>query len=456
MIHTSDDTICAISTPHGIGGIAVIRLSGPEALNIADQLWRGKSLAEAKSHTAHLGTIIDPATGEPLDQGVATVFRAPHSYTGQHTVEFSVHGSEWVQTQLLHLLINSGARMAEPGEFTRRAFAAGQLDLAQAEGVADLIASNSRAAHRIAINQMRGGFSKRLNTLREQLLQLASLLELELDFSEEEVEFASRTQLLETAQQIHQEVTRLSDSFSRGAAIKEGIPVAIAGVTNAGKSSLLNALLGEERAIVSNIHGTTRDTVEDILTLGDYRFRIIDTAGMRSTTDTIERLGIDRSHRAIQQARIVIAVVDTNHPLDPQLQTALQSLTPDTHVIVALNKTDLNPDTPTPTTNWPIVKIAAKNHHGIDQLQQTIINTAKQICGNDAEQLLITNARHAEALTAAAQSVSRVIDGLTTGLSGDFIAQDLRETLHILGTITGTITTPDILASIFTRFCIGK
>lgn len=461
----NNDTICAVSTPAGIGGIAVIRLSGPRALEIADRLWHGKPLAQALSHTAHLGRIIDPTDNSELDQAVATVFRGPHSYTGDDTVEFSVHGSRWIQSQLLQLLCDAGARLAEAGEYTRRAFTAGHLDLTQAEAVADIIAGDSRAAHRIAVNHMRGGISSRLSKLRDRLIEIASLLELELDFSEEDVEFASRAHLRQLAEEVAAEVNRLHGSFRRGAAIKEGIAVAIAGATNAGKSSLLNALLGEDRAIVSDIHGTTRDTVEDSINLGDYRFRFIDTAGLRHTTDTIERLGIDRSHTAISKADIIIAVADPAAPLDNTVVDALRD-SDATATILAINKIDIATPTQIEALRQSAdnalpgidaICISARQETGIDQLKQRLIDAATSLGGTDTDsRLLITNARHARALAAAAQSISRVIDGIDTGLSGDFIAQDLRETLHHLGTITGAITTPDILASVFTRFCIGK
>lgn len=461
----NDDTICAVSTPAGIGGIAVIRLSGPRALEIADRLWLGKPLSDAASHTAHLGRIIDPTDSSELDQAVATVFRGPHSYTGDDTVEFSVHGSRWIQSQLLQLLCDAGARLAEAGEYTRRAFTAGHLDLTQAEAVADIIAGDSRAAHRIAVNHMRGGISSRLSELRDRLLEIASLLELELDFSEEDVEFASRAHLRRLAKEVAAEVKRLHSSFRCGAAIKEGIAVAIAGATNAGKSSLLNAMLGEDRAIVSDIHGTTRDTVEDSITLGDYRFRFIDTAGLRHTDDAIERLGIDRSHTAIAKADIIIAVADPAAPFDDSIAEAIR----DSHAtatILAINKIDIATPAQTEALRQSVatalpdiatVCVSARHGLGIDQLKQQLIDAATSFGGTDTDsRLLITNARHARALADASQSIARVIEGIDNGLSGDFIAQDLRETLHHLGTITGAITTPDILSTVFTRFCIGK
>lgn len=432
-----------------------MRLSGSDALAIADKVWRGRTLSQSDSHTAHLGNIINPEDGEILDQAVAVVFHGPKSFTGDDTVEFSVHGSEWIQSELLAILIASGARLAEAGEFTRRAFSAGHIDLAEAEAVADLIASNSRASHRIAINQMRGGFSKRLALLRNQLLELASLLELELDFSEEDVEFASRETLMKIAREVHAEVKRLHGSFRQGSAIKNGIPVVIAGPTNVGKSTLLNTLLDEDRAIVSDIHGTTRDTVEDTITIDDYLFRFIDTAGLRYTTDAIEQIGIERTYTAINNAAIVINLIDPFNPSPTAFPTNLQA-----KIVNVINKIDIANHQIIKQTREglaaPAIEISANEKTGIDILRATLVSIAKQIGGNDRSEILVTNMRHAQALNQAAISIERVIDGLSSNLSGDFIAQDLRETLHTLGTITGAITTPDILSTIFSRFCIGK
>ena len=466
----SNDTICAISTPPGVGGIAVARVSGPQAIEVTSRIWQGRPLDGVDSHTAHLGNVTD-SRGEMLDQAVATVFVAPKSFTGETVVELAVHGSRFVQRELIASLIKAGARLAEPGEFTRRAFAAGKMDLAEAEAVADVIASNSRAAHRIAISQMKGGFSKRIADLRAKLIDLASLLELELDFSEEEVEFASRTQLRQLASQLNDEISRLHRSFATGNAIKEGIPVAIVGPTNAGKSSLLNALLGDERAIVSDIHGTTRDTIEETLELGDYLFRFIDTAGIRDTADTIERIGIDRSLQAIDKARIIIIVTDATSPLprdiiDRAVQTQSQSDTPPAIILLrnkidrldtAESEIDISETLSTPTEGRiEIIPISALTGQGLTTLTDRLQDAARRDCGTADEDTLVTNLRHAQALAQAHQSTTRLLQGLATNLPGDLLAQDLREALHHLSAITGQIPSTEILATIFSRFCIGK
>ena len=463
---TQEDTICAISTPSGVGGIAVARVSGQDAITIVDSVWKGKALKDALTHTAHLGTIIDEY-GEEIDQAVATVFRTPRSFTGEDVVEISVHGSRWVQRELINLLVRQGCRIATAGEFTRRAFANGRMDLAEAEAVADVIASSSRAAHRIAMSQMRGDFSRRLTSLHDQLLELASLLELELDFSEEEVEFASREKLLALAREIHLVVNGLASTFAKGSAIKDGVPVAIVGETNAGKSTLLNQLLHEDRAIVSDIHGTTRDTIEDTIEIGDTLFRFIDTAGLRETTDTIEALGIERTMQKIADARIILWVIDASAGIETINRVAermLPAISEDQTLITVVNKID------SPTANVNGTKnildtllpdsaittyISAREGSGIDVLEKLLVE-ASGAAEISSDEVMVTNARHYEALTRARESVARAIDGLTAGLSGDFIAQDIRETLLHLGEITGTITSQDILTSIFSRFCIGK
>ena len=460
----NNDTICAIATAPGVGGIAVIRISGPKAIEITGSIWKGKKLAEAATHTAHLGNIIDRETNEVLDQGIATVFRAPASFTGEDTVELSVHGSQWIQAQTINLLIRNGCRLAQAGEFTRRAFASGKMDLTEAEAVADVIAATSRASHRVAMSQMRGQFSQRLSTLRTQMLELASLLELELDFSEEDVEFADRKRLLDIANDTLSEVTRLAESFATGDAIRRGVPVAIIGRPNVGKSSILNQLLNDSRAIVSDIPGTTRDTIEDTTDIGGTVFRFIDTAGLRTTSDPVENLGIQRAWEKIADARIILWVITPDELSEtasflPALTTHKHS---DPKIIPVINKTDLYPShtatgipdiTAHPNVSSPL-GISAKTGQGLQELRQSLIAAS----GTDTTtgDIIITNARHYEALTAAADSLRRAISGLTTTLAADLIAQDIRETIHHLSSITGAITTPDILATIFSRFCIGK
>ncbi len=485
----TDDTICAISTPSGVGGIAVCRVSGKDAISIVSQIWRGANLDDAQSHTAHLGTVLDDA-GQDLDQAVATVFRAPSSFTTQDTVEISIHGSSYIQQAIISSLIKAGARLANPGEFTRRAFVAGRFDLAQAEAIADLISSTSRAAQQLALKQMKGSVSRRLNSLREQLVELASLVELELDFSEEEVEFASRSHLHELAEQIHNEVNALRKTFATGQAIKNGIPTAIVGPTNAGKSSLLNALTGDERAIVSDIHGTTRDTIEDTIPLpSGHTLRLIDTAGLRSTNDTIERLGIDRTLCAVRQASIIIAVVPANTPeAVAPLLAEIRKEAPDAPIILALNKIDLlnnegiyktleilNDDVPFivhshaksdiyehldlsgDSSELYIIGISAKNGEGLDLLRENLRLHAHMLTASgDTDGIIITNARHAETLGKAAESLAFVLNDLNIGLSGDLLAQDIRQAIHHLSTLTGDISTDTLLHSIFSRFCIGK
>lgn len=471
----SEDTICAVSTAPGTGGIAVIRVSGPQAWEIVGSVWHGKHLESVESHTAHLGAIVDEC-GETVDQAVATVFRAPASFTGENVVELSVHGSTWIQREVVQLLVRKGCRLAEAGEFTRRAFAAGKLDLAEAEAVADVIASSSRAAHRMAMSQMRGDFSKRLESLREHLLELASLLELELDFSEEDVEFASREKLRSLAGEIHGVVKRLASSFATGAALKDGVPVAIVGATNAGKSTLLNCLLGDDRAIVSDIHGTTRDIIEDRVEIGGVHFRLIDTAGLRDTTDVVESLGIDRTEKQIGNAAIVLWVIDPASSITDirdTWQRISSRLGENQKLIIALNKSDLVLDGIETSVNQSVDTVAIKDICGLTDGAQHVILRISAATGNgiaDLEKalveasginswqgdIMVTNVRHYEALTRALDSIDRITAGLESGISGDFIAQDVRETLHHLGTITGAITTTDILSSIFSRFCIGK
>lgn len=454
QIYDPDDTICAICTPAGTGALAVIRISGQNAFHIADSIWKGRPLSNADSHTAHLGYIIDPDSGETLDQALATVFRAPATFTGDNVVEFSIHGSRWIQRQLIGLLLRKGCRMALPGEFTRRAFAAGKMDLSEAEAVADVIAASSAAAHRLAINQMRGDYSRRLNSLRDELIRLASLLELELDFSEEDVEFANRSELLNIAGKLHDELVQLTNSFSSGRAIKDGVPVTILGPTNAGKSSLLNTLLGDDRAIVSDIHGTTRDIVEDTIEIGPYLIRFKDTAGLRDTSDSIETIGISRSINAANTSRIVLYIIDPTQPYP-----VLQQHYGEAETIYVINKIDIA--TPQQLQNvrssFPdAIEISASNGTNIDSLRTAILNTIANGTSTDSDTMIVTNARHAAAFREAADTIAAVIAGLENEQTPDLIAEDLRLTIHHLSSITGEITTPQILQSIFENFCIGK
>lgn len=477
MVSTTDyDTICAVSTPHGVGGIAVIRISGPKAIEVTSALWKGKNLQNVPSHTAHLGIVKDHE-GEFLDQAVATVFRAPHSFTGEDVVELSVHGSLYVQQRLVEALCHSGARLAEAGEFTRRAFVSGKMDLVEAEGIADMLAARTQAAHRLAASQMRGGMSECINGLRDRLIELASLLELELDFSEEDVEFAPRAELAEKAQSIVDEVTSLLDTYNAGNAIRNGIPVAIVGNTNAGKSSLLNAILNEDRAIVSNIHGTTRDVVEDTITLNGLTFRLLDTAGFRTTDDPIEQLGIARSQKAIDTASIILHVQSpdtaaTPSILPPQENTptttvssqpipgeiSSQTIPSDKTVITVHNKSDLtpnNPKQPTTGTHFPEITISAKTGQGIPALIDLLTAHGRRLTEIQGD-IAITNLRHKESLTAAKTSALQVLQAIETGLPTVLTAQHLRDTISHLSRLTGAITDQTLLTTIFTRFCIGK
>ena len=454
----TERTIAAIATPAGQGGIAVIRVSGRDAFDIVQKMWRGKPLAQCTSHTAHLGNILQE-DGSVLDQAVITLFRAPNSFTGEDTVEISLHGSRWIQREALNELMHCGAKPAGPGEFSQRAFANGRMDLAQTEAVADLIAAESRAAHRLALSQMSGAFSRKLNELREQLIHFGSLLELELDFSEEDVEFADRTQLINSAKETLEIVQRLAHSYKSGRAFKEGVPVTIAGAPNVGKSTLLNRLLDCDKAIVSDIPGTTRDIIEDTREIGGILFRFIDTAGLRDTADTVERIGIERAKEHIDRAAVTLWLVDPTQPLDAQLASLRTSGEGKRFVI--LTKSDLGDSTVREhilallPDLCPVLTISARTGAGIDELEAALVRIATSEHDPDNE-LIVTNARHYEALAAGAEALERVISGLQTGIPIDFVAQDVREALYHLGLVTGAVTTADLLTSIFSHFCIGK
>ena len=461
------DTICAISTAPGLGAVAMIRLSGATTFEVADRVVvfpdKKRSTLNQEANTVHFARIMDG--NSILDEVMVSKFIGPHSYTGEDTLEFTCHGSIFIQQKILEILIRSGARMAKPGEFTLRAFLNGKLDLSQAEGVADLIASNSEAGHKLAINQMRGGFSEELRNLRDQLLNFISLIELELDFSEEDVEFADREQLYQLTDKIERLLRRLVKSFSYGNAIKKGIPVAIVGKTNAGKSTLLNQLLKEEKAIVSDIAGTTRDYIEDTIVLEGINFRFIDTAGLRKTKDAIENIGIERAMKKYREAEIVIVVIDASERLDEILKSLeiFKEEQEDKRIIFAINKIDtvLNPDTLIKDLRKKIgidasyIPLSAQSGKHMIELEQKLVDLAMKEKPSETD-VVVTNVRHYEALKRSHEAIIRVIEGLDSQIPGDLLAIDIREVLHFLGEITGEITTDEILGNIFKNFCIGK
>ncbi len=452
------DTIVALSTPPGVGAIGVIRLSGTDAIAMVNTLFKGKNLLQQPSHTIHLGKLV--FQDEVLDEVLVSLFIAPHSYTKEHVVEISCHGSPYIQQKIMVALLSSGARAARAGEFTMRAFLNGRFDLSQAEAVADIIASDSQASHKIAMQQMRGGISAKLKELRTDLVDFTALIELELDFGEEDVEFADRSKLFELLHQIQEEIKQLQQSFRYGNAIKNGIPVAIIGKPNAGKSTLLNALLNEERAIVSAIAGTTRDTIEETITIDGYLFRFIDTAGIREANDEIERMGIERSMEKIALANIVIHVLDYQQSGQMEeilaLEATILQKNPALKIITVINKIDLNGNRETFPKRETDIVISAKEHYHLDTLKKELVgyvNSLKQ----DKQDVIITNIRHVEALNKAYEAIDRVITQLQQHIPSDLISQDIKTALRHLGDITGDIDVDkDILATIFGKFCIGK
>jgi len=460
-------TICAISTSPGSGAIAVIRLSGSEAISIAGKIFKSpdktKKLEEQPANSLHFGQIV--FNNEVIDEVVVALFRAPHSFTGEDIAEISCHGSVYIQQKLLEILVENGARMARPGEFTQRAFLNGKMDLSQAEAVSDVIASSSAAAHKLALKQMRGGFSKEINELRDQLLHFTAMVELELDFAEEEVEFADRKELHKLAEKVELLLRKLKNSFQLGNVIKNGIPVAIVGETNVGKSTLLNALLNEDKAIVSEIHGTTRDVIEDVVNIHGTAFRFFDTAGLRETVDHIETLGIERTYHKLNEATIILLVVDTQNPypvVKSRIDKIRKRITNGQQLILVANKTDIgNQETIEQLKKLKLgenekrVFVVAREKRNLDKLIDRMTHAVNTDALNQ-EDVIVSNARHYEILKNAHAAIERVLTGLDTGITGDFLSQDIRECLHYLGEITGEITTHEVLGHIFKNFCIGK
>ena len=457
-----NETICALATAPG-GALGIIRISGPQALEILSHVFRGTGDVKTYSaNTIHYGHIVEyDAVSQhqsPLDEVMVSIFRAPHSYTGEDSVEISCHGSRYILNKVLELLVQNGCRMANPGEYTMRAYLNGTMDLSQAEAVADLIASSNKATHQMAMSQLRGHFSSELSQLREQLLKLTSLLELELDFSDhEDLEFADRSELLVLTKLIDKHITSLAHSFETGQVLKQGIPVAIVGKTNVGKSTLLNALLKDDRAIVSDIHGTTRDTIEDTIDIQGITFRFIDTAGIRQTTDKVEQIGISRTYAAIEKARIVLWLIDAQP--DAEEIKGMQERCNDKSLIIIQNKIDkddLNLDYSLFTNHYSLIKISAKKSIGLDALESAIYQAANIPTISDTD-VIVSNARHYDALVRAHECLNRVLEGIDQQLSEDLLSEDLRLTLDTLSEITGGQITPnEVLGNIFKTFCVGK
>lgn len=457
MIH--NDTIVALATPSGPGAIAIIRLSGKDAIKIASLVFNsvlGKKLADQKTHTVHLGNILD---GERIiDEVLATLFKNPQSYTGENVVEFSCHGSSYIQQEIIQLLLRKGCRMATAGEFTLQAFLNGKMDLSQAEAVADLIASDSKASHQLAIQQMRGGFTTEIEELRVQLLDFASLIELELDFSEEDVEFASRNDFQKLIKKTTSLLKNLIDSFATGNVLKNGIPVAIIGRPNSGKSTLLNVLLNEDRAIVSNIAGTTRDTIEDEITIDGIRFRFIDTAGIRNTKDEIEKIGVEKALEKLKNSAIYIYLFDSTEMDMNEVKIELESFSTTSSQLIVANKIDKASKSVLNTIKnsaLPVLSISAKKKESIDQLKKSLLVLAGKEA-LDKNQLIVTNSRHYDILLKSLEEIIKVQNGIDQNLSGDLLAIDLRQALYYLGEITGKVSNDDLLGNIFANFCIGK
>ncbi len=448
------NTIVALSTPSGSGAIGVIRLSGPEAIQIIQSVFKGKELTEQKTHTLHFGLIMD---GDAvLDEVVVGLFLAPKSYTKENVVEISCHGSDYIIKRIIALLVKSGARPAKPGEFTLQAFLNGAFDLSKAEAVADLIASNSKASHDIAMQQMRGGFSNELQDLREKLVHFASMIELELDFAEEDVEFANRGELKKLVLQINQVISRLITSFELGNVIKNGVPIVIAGKPNVGKSTLLNALLNEERAIVSHIAGTTRDTIEDEINIGGVIFRFIDTAGIRETADLIEAKGVARTLEKMKQAKLIIYMADAEQTLD-EIEEQVRGLEhQEIPFILLINKSDLLDDaTRAQLAKLDATFICAKEKQGVEELKDNLLHLVN-ISALNTDETILTNIRHVEALRHTEEALNRVLENVDNPITSDFLAMDIKQALHYLGEIVGEVTTDDLLENIFSKFCIGK
>lgn len=457
MIH--NDTIVALATPSGPGAIAIIRLSGKDAIKIASLVFNsvlGKKLADQKTHTVHLGNILD---GERIiDEVLATLFKNPQSYTGENVVEFSCHGSSYIQQEIIQLLLRKGCRMATAGEFTLQAFLNGKMDLSQAEAVADLIASDSKASHQLAIQQMRGGFTTEIEEVRVQLLDFASLIELELDFSEEDVEFASRNDFQKLIKKTTSLLKNLIDSFATGNVLKNGIPVAIIGRPNSGKSTLLNVLLNEDRAIVSNIAGTTRDTIEDEITIDGIRFRFIDTAGIRNTKDEIEKIGVEKALEKLKNSAIYIYLFDSTEMDMNDVKIELESFSTTSSQLIVANKIDKASKSVLNTIKnsvLPVLSISAKKKESIDQLKKSLLDLAGKEA-LDKNQLIVTNSRHYDILLKSLEEIIKVQNGIDQNLSGDLLAIDLRQALYYLGEITGKVSNDDLLGNIFANFCIGK